>query len=250
MKPNIIEIQRMANDSDVKVSTLLREAKIVASNLNQNDFISWLDKELNGYSKDDKVPEYRVIKGIPQGHNPYRGWIPYFNNDPKSQEIISSRGIGQSVGQLEEILKSDKGSLAVKYPPDVEAQLRKSIRYDIDIQLSIDRAAVVGIIEHVRNIILDWSINLKKAGVPDEPSEFSAKDVADAKEVKPRYQIQHIENFTGNIGESSNFKSVSGQLVPQETFWVKFFWYVGVALVVVVAGNIISALILRKVFGM
>jgi len=245
MSANITEIQAMINDRNMSVSTLLREAKILASNLKQIDFINWIDKELNGYNEDDKVPEYRVISGIPQGYNPYRGWIPYVHTDSKSQEIISTRGIGQSIGQLEEVIKNEKGSLVIKYPPDIEAKLRKGVGFDVDIQLAINKAAVVGILEHVRNTILDWTIKLKGAGISETVSSFSQKNVAEVSEIKPKYHIDHIENFTGNIGEKNDFKSFSGQLISQETFWTKFFWYVLVALVVLIIGNVFSALILK-----
>ena len=246
---DIKEIQNAANDNNVDVSVLLRKAKLIASELKQKSFIDWIDKELNGYSKNDKVPEYRIVKGIPQGFNPYRGWVPYIHTDAKSQEIISQRGIGQSVGQLEEILKSKGNHFEVKFPPDIAKLLREGIQMEVDLRLTIDRSEVSGILEHIRNAILDWSIELQKKGVPNETSKFTKQEIMEADDIKPKYQIQHIEHFEGSIGESNNFKSGSGSIVPQESFWTKFLWYVIIALIVLVVGNIISALILKFFFA-
>lgn len=247
MNLNIKELQKETNDNNVTIPSLLRKAKIIASKLEQKDFLDWIDKELNGYSSDDKVPEYRVIKGIPQGYNPYRGWIPYLNTNPENQKLISERGIGQSVSELNEIMKSNTNSLMVKYPPSIEKVLRKGVGHDIDLRLLIDRASVAGILEHIRNNVFDWTVKLQEAGISDESSEFSEKDVNEVENIKPKYQIQHIENFTGNIGEQSKFEP--GSMVPVETLWNKFLWYVIVALIVVILGNTISALMLKSVFN-
>lgn len=247
MKLNIKELQKEVNDNNMLVSSLLRKSKIIASKLEQKDFLTWIDKELNGYSPDEKVPEYRMVIGIPQGYNPYRGWIPYLINNPENQELISKRGVKQSIGELEEILKSNKSSLMMKYPASVEKTLREGISSDVDLRLLIGKASVAGILEHVRNDIQDWTIKLEVAGISNESDEFSTKDIKEAEDVKPKYEIQHIENFTGNIGEHNKFES--GSLVPVETFWNKFFWYVIIALIVVIVGNIISALILKNVFN-
>lgn len=247
MKLNIKELQKEVNDSNMPLSSLLRKAKIIASKLEQKEFLEWLDKELNGYSKDESVPEYRILKGIPQGYNPYRGWIPYLIDNPENQESISRRGSSQSIGELEEILKSKTNSLMMKYSPEVEKMLREGVGSNVDLRLMVDRASVAGILEHVRNSVFDWTVKLQEAGISDESSEFSEKDVKEVENIKPKYEIQHIENFTGNIGEHNKFES--GSIVPVETFWGKFFWYVIVALVVVILGNIISAVILKSVFN-
>lgn len=246
---NIKEVETEANDSSVSVSTLLRKAKLVAVELEQKDFLDWIDKELNGYFDNDKIPEYRVVRGIPQGYNPYRGWIPYIHSDPKSQEIISRRGIGQSVAQLEELLTSKKHSFEVKFPPNIEVLLRKGIGMNFDLRLLIDSSEVAGILDHIRNAILDWSIKLREKGISDVASEFTEKEITGAEHIKPRYQIQNIENFQGNIGDDNNFRLGLGSIVPRENFWNKFLWYVVIALIVLIIGNVISALILKNFFG-
>ncbi|MGC9611002.1 MAG: hypothetical protein ABSE68_02165 [Minisyncoccia bacterium] len=246
---NIKEIQNKSNDSNVNVSSLLRDAKIIASRLEQKDFLSWINKELNGYSVDDKVPDYRVVKGVPQGLNPYRGWIPYIHSDPKSHEIISRRGVGQSIAELEELLKDKRSSFEIKFPPDIADILRKGVKMDVDLRLVIDRAEVVGILEHVRNAILDWSIKLQREGISDEVTDFTNKEVTEAENVKSSYQIQNIENFQGNTGGFNKFELGSGSIEPQETFRSKFFWYGIVALIVLVLGNIVSALVLKYIFN-
>ena len=62
------EIQNDAVNSNVKVSDLLRKCKILAYRLGNNDFKSWVEFELNGYSKIEILPNYRVLKVNSKGH--------------------------------------------------------------------------------------------------------------------------------------------------------------------------------------
>jgi len=242
---SIKELQHDINNDKVSCSAILRKAKIIASKLGQEDFSKWIDKELNGYADDDSVPEYRIIKGVPQGFNPYRGWIPYINENSEIQEQISRRGINQSISQLEDL--TDKNSLMVKFPPKLEQALRKGIKMDVDLRLSIDKSAVVGIINNVRNEVLNWSLKLEKVGVSTEETEFSNEEKTEAQGVEPKYSIQNIENFNGNMGDFNKFNN--GALVPQETILSKFFWYVVVAFLVIVIGNVVSELIIKSIIN-
>lgn len=246
MNLSIKELQEQINNKEISVSSLLRTAKIIASKLEQNDFLNWVEKELNGYSDKEKVPDYRIVKGIPQGFNPYRGWIPYLNTNKENQKLISERGVKQPIGALEGIINNTKeNSLVMKYPTSVEEILKKGIGYDIDLRLLIDRGSVVGILEYVKNNILDWTIQLLKEGVSDDSSEFSKKEIEEAKQIETKYQINHVENFNGNMGENN---IESGNIIPIETFWNKFFWYVIVALIVVIVGNVLSEIIINILF--
>ncbi|CAL2082848.1 conserved hypothetical protein [Tenacibaculum dicentrarchi] len=45
----------------INLNQALTRAKLIAYELNNNDFKSWIDKELNGYKNGDKLPHYRII---------------------------------------------------------------------------------------------------------------------------------------------------------------------------------------------
>jgi len=211
---NVKQLQGEVNDNNFPVSSILRKAKIIASKLEQKDFLNWIDKELSGYSSEEKVPEYRIVRGIPQGYNPYRGWIPYLINNPENQELISKRGVKQSIRELEEVLKNSKNTLMMKYPASIEKTLREGISHDVDLRLLIDKASVSGILEHVRNNILDWTIKLEEAGISKESEEFSTKEIKEAEDIKLKFEIQHIENFA-----SQCFKHWLAEIEPHTIVW-------------------------------
>jgi hypothetical protein len=241
--PKIKDIQQEANDENVSVSRLLRDAKVLASDLQQADFLAWIDKELDGYLDGDKPSEYRVVKGIPQANN-NGAWVPLKYSDAETQEIISGMAVGQSVGELEELLKYKGDYFILKFPPQVEKLLREHFGTR-DFQLSIGKSEVIKILNHVRNTIFDWCIELKKKGVSDETSEFTGKDIQGAEAATPKYHIEHIDHFEGNIGDNNVVSKKISITSPPESFWSKFFWYVIVALIVAV----LAGLILKNIFG-
>jgi hypothetical protein len=57
-----------------------------------------------------------------------------------------------------------------------------------------------GILDSVRNVILDWSLKLEQNGIIGEGMTFSKEDKAKAHAAGVTYQIGSIANFTGNMG--------------------------------------------------
>lgn len=156
----IQELKNEAVRSDVKVSDLLRKAKLVLKDINNLEFLSWVEKESNGYGKNDKVPEYRIVHGEPKGWNPYRGWIPFIHEDPKIQELLSRRGVSQSIAELESLIESNKNSeyLQMPYPTELQANFSKSVGLDTKFSLFIPPVAIHRILNTVRNKLIDWLI--------------------------------------------------------------------------------------------
>jgi hypothetical protein len=112
--------------------------------------------------------------------------------------------------------------------------------------LFVDRSAIAGVLSGVRNSLLDWVLELEKKGVEGEEVEFTEQEKKKAQEIEPNIHIDHVETFSGNIGDRND---MVGKAQVPEGFLSKFFWYVIVALIVLIVGNIISALILKYLFG-
>ncbi len=210
MSSLIRQLQADAIDRTISVSDLLRRAKIVAVRLDLHEFHEWIEKELDGYDKKDKVPSYRLITGEAQSFNPYHGWHRITFEDVDAEEIFSEMPIGQSLGELEEIMRGESGrSLSVPYPADVQKDLLDAIPYSTNIRFMCDLSSVARIISGVRNVILEWSLKLEKAGILGEGTSFSQEDKDKAHEPQIVFQIGNIDNFTGVIGAVSDQATVS-----------------------------------------
>lgn len=213
MSSIIQDLQIEATNPNSSVSDILRKAKIVAVKLDLKEFGDWIEKELNGYSvlHNEDLPKYRVVTGEAKAWNPYHGWQPIMFNDLNSAEIMSKRGVMQAIGELDDLIKTDSSTFMIDYNASAKKSIMEAIDFETDIKFMAGRSAITGILEGVRNLILDWALKLEKAGVIGEGISFSKKDVEKAQAVNTTYSIGHIENFAGAIGNISDQANVSIQ---------------------------------------
>ncbi|MEK7156849.1 MAG: hypothetical protein AAB790_03505 [Patescibacteria group bacterium] len=236
---------RKAQDEAVPVSSLLREAKLLATELDQKDFLKWINLELEGYKKDDERPEYRSVRGEMRGWNPFNGWLPVIHKTAEIEKELCTRRTNQSARQIEELLANKSDTYEMPYPTSASAHILQDGE-QTKLSLFISRTSLIGILDSVRNRLTDWAVGLKQRGIVGGSSEFTLEEKKEAQKVS-RFTIENIENFHGNLGEDNTYES--NILTPTESFWSKAFWYIIVALVVVIVGNIVSAVILKNIFG-
>jgi hypothetical protein len=203
----IDQLQQDATDPQVPLTTLLRKVKVAAVKLRLDDAMEWVDAELKGYTKD--VPEYRRINGRLKWWNPYRGYLPVGFPDQKTASMFESRPVFEAVTSLESTIGSGEGTYFLDMPPAVTSALSKSFGIPVtEAILEVPKGALVGIIEHVRGLVLDWALALERAGITGEGLSFSAEEQRMA-------QTAHISigSFQGNLntGEvtGSNARLVS-----------------------------------------
>ncbi|WP_342066944.1 hypothetical protein [Achromobacter kerstersii] len=214
----VLELQREAISKDGSVADLLRLALVVARKLSVTEFEQWIQAELNGY-KDGGVsaPTYRKITGTLKCWNPYNGWIPLHSKSPEMGSLLSSRVSGQSVGELESMREAGKssGTYMMYFPKKLEADLMRSMEMPFQPALFISDAQIHGILDTVRNLVLDWSLKLEAAGVLGEDMTFSREEKARAAE-GVMYQIENqtvIHNMTqsqvqqGTTGSTQVFQA-------------------------------------------
>jgi hypothetical protein len=203
MNSIIHQLQAEALDPKIKVSDLLRKAKVVAVKLELKDFLTWIEKELNGYDakSNDALPLYRVVGGETKAWNPYHGWVPVLFSDPKSQNALSERGVVQPIGELDDIIQSKRdGSLQMNFDAEAKNIIGKAVDFQTDFKFMLEYSAVAGILDAVRNTVLDWSLKLEKEGVIGKGVAFSKTEIEKAKSPQAIYNINHIEHFAGTMG--------------------------------------------------
>ncbi|WP_310570958.1 hypothetical protein [Gemmatimonas sp.] len=175
----VIELQRDALNRAVKTSDLLRKALVVARKLGVAEFETWINHELLGYPEQSVVPEYRVLRGKVKAWNPYNGmWIPMVMEDTARAEELSKRGSMQGVAELEALVGNpDKsGSLQMPFSKAVTASLMRNANVPLEPTLIISTVSIVGILDTVRNSVLDWSMKLEADGILGEGMTFSAAE--------------------------------------------------------------------------
>ena len=196
----IHELQEGASGSTVPIETLLRRMKLASSKLKLSVLENWVESELNGYT--ETPPSYRVVRGNPAAWNPYNGWIPIQIDNQGLMEAVSTVHMNQNISSLEDALKNhSSGPLHISMPAEKIAILNELASYKSARMVNqIERGVLVSIISRVRNMVLDWSIEMEKSGILGEGITFSSTEKTQAKEAMTNIKI---ENFTGVLGSNN-----------------------------------------------
>jgi hypothetical protein len=180
--PLILQIQEACLDSKSSVTDALRKAKIACVKLGLTDFGNWVDKELNGYMNESvpSLPKYRKLYGRPEAYNRYQGWQPIQFQSGQEQTQLSFAPIGMAISAIEDSLPRDrtngKGTFSFPYPPELQVKMRKSMNWADDLRIRLEVSQILTLINSVRNILLDWTIDLEKQGVLGKNLTFSSDD--------------------------------------------------------------------------
>lgn len=193
------ELQQEWLDPQVKTSDLLRKALFVAKKLEAKDFEAWCSKELQGYDAESVPPDYRMVAGEFVAWNPYMGWVPVYCKDAKTAQVMSKRGCGQSIPELESLADRSKDSDAfhISLPKAVEIDVLRSIDPLTRPRLHVSHSALIKIINSVRTILFNWAVQLEKDGILGESLSFTEQEKTSAAAIP-----QTINNFHGSIGIS------------------------------------------------
>ena len=211
-QPLILQIRQACLDGSYSLADALRLAKVASSLLDLDEFGAWVDQELNGYrgAAFDEIPAYRKIVGAPQGWNAYRGWMPILFQHEKEAQAIATAPISSPIAHIESL--DPAGDYSLGYGPPQRAMIWKAIGTTTELRLSLDVLQVKVIADTVRNILLDWTLKLQKAGVLGENLEFTEDEKS-----RSISATQHIENYyhIGDVGafvQTATGSEVSGAI--------------------------------------
>jgi hypothetical protein len=176
MQPLVLQLEAECLDSQISILEVLRKAMVVARKLSLVDAQAWIGRELNGYKSGDAAPPHRLLVGQIRAWNPYHGWIPIMFQDSSDAKLLSKCFVGQPVGELDDLVKHGEGFLQFPFDSETERHLMKGLDLPFQPTRHLSRAAVSGIIEAVRNLVLDWCLQLERDGIVGEGLVFSAQE--------------------------------------------------------------------------
>ncbi len=192
----MLQLQRECLDSNVPILNIIRKAMVIARKLSLAEAQTWIDKELNGYHQGDNPPRHRLLTGQILVRNPYHGWQPVIFNDAADGESLSKCFAGQPVGELEEPIRSDNGEVAFPFDPATLNRLMRQSDLPLPPTRVIGRSSIRGILDAVRNIVLDWTLKLENDGILGEGLTFTPKEKETA--AHGHYTI----NYNAPVGNS------------------------------------------------
>lgn len=200
MNSIILELQKDALNGNISATQLLRKSLVVAKKLNADEFIEWISYELNGYEEIEQLPKYRKVGGQVMVHNPFHGWQPVIFSDPKEAKIMSYKNLFSPISEVENLCdkKSDSAVIVVTLPNGMAKNLMKSTTLGMVPYFIANEPQLNGIIDAVRNIVLNWALKMEEDGIVGEDLKFSESD-----KQKVVSAVYNIENFSGVLGDVS-----------------------------------------------
>lgn len=196
----VLELQRDALDKSVGTADLLRKALVVARKLKVTDLVEWLSHELNGYPEGKDVPDYRNLRGELKVHNPYHGWVPLMMQEARQAELLSKRGTSQAISELESIANGDGGMVYVRLPKKIEHSLMKGMEVPLEPAVILSKTQIHGLVDKVRNTVLEWALGLEEQGIMGEGMSFSPEEQRQAGNVT--LHVASLGNVIGTMHSS------------------------------------------------
>ncbi|MGO4508023.1 hypothetical protein AB4Z51_13475 [Bradyrhizobium sp. 2TAF36] len=205
MSSLIEEIQREALDPTIPVSTLLRKVRLAAAKLKLDTVEDWVSNELSGY--EGSVPDYRMMKGTVRYNNGYTGWQMLLGDTSS----FSEKGNGQPISQIESMLEpAGNQTFHIQFTGKLAEIISKAAGGgQASYALFIDRAQLSGVLSAVRNLVLDWAINLEKTGIKGDGMSFSEKEKKIAESSSSPITIGTINSLVGSIGSHNSVGSIT-----------------------------------------
>ena len=188
----IQEIQEDLLNDNIKLSIILRKAYIPAVKLNLLDLKEWLDKETQGYSFYDELPQYRMIQGYCKALNPFYGWNVVNFHSKQAEQELSVVPYGKTIFEIEDMLdKTVYAEFQVQLTTDV------IVKYGITGCNSLvnvfPRRKLANIISGAKSLLMAYIAKLDDVGIEGNNSNFTKAE----KEKVKTMVIKQIFNVSG-----------------------------------------------------
>ncbi|MFL4396276.1 hypothetical protein RJ729_15695 [Acinetobacter pittii] len=199
------EIQDDAVNSNVKVSDLLRKCKILAYRLGNEDFKNWVDLELNGYSSNNLLPDYRKLHVGSKGHFVGSFGSSFSNADmptaglpEKLRKQCTTANFNSPIATLESYTIADPdGELTQSWNLAILAKYGSNMYSDLNCIQAwkvIPIASVIGIIDTVKTKILNFVLEIEALNPEAGEAKLNSNPI-------PQDQVSQVFNFNiaGNV---------------------------------------------------
>lgn len=187
----VAQLQKEVVDSGVPISDTLRKAKILASQLKNKEFKRWIDAELKGYDNADNLPDYRKVAPVnlgtfsgPFGKIVKNVPIPVALLPDSIREFAESSLFTCGIKEVEAAASqaAKKEGHRFSWPPEMVVIARKHVPMSdgsvlVDAWQPISKSQLDGILDQVRNRLLDFLLELQEIDPEVLESEGAIRSV-------------------------------------------------------------------------
>jgi hypothetical protein len=183
----IKEIINELSDKNPNLENVLMKTKILLHKLGEKSLVHWVNNELNGYSKEEQIPEYRIIhtrvlgtvtNGYTARWNNYP--LPISHLKPSLQENFTTAKLSESIASLEHLASSDSDTLSKPIQPEFCPILSKGLADGIVVEVArqdIGKSQIINVLTQIRSRLLDFVLDLSDK-IPEETTEEEVKKMS------------------------------------------------------------------------
>ncbi len=194
-------------DKNTGIDDLLRKCVVIATKLQLEDLLRWAKKELNGYEQGDEVPRYRTVPVEVKAYNPYQGaWLPFLWEQEPPEEL-RKRKLYQSVAQLNDLVSKHDGVLAMNLPNQVARKLMDAAETVQPPVFIVSKTSVRGVLDTLRNVILDWSLKLEAEGILGKGMTFTNEEKSSALKSAGKWALDFFKSVGTEVASAAIKKS-------------------------------------------
>lgn len=215
------ELQQDALDPKVDITTLLRKARVLAARLNNPEFVSWIQHELNGYPGTADLPKYRILHVQAHAHlimgysQMLRATVMASKIPDEFRHWATTSPVLGSIGEISALVAGagDNG-IECPWPQEIAVKFGGSGYGGGRIRVQCIRAwqdisvpSIVGIIETIRNRLLEFVLQIE-AEAPD------AGEAAPGETRLPQERVTQIFNnyISGGVTHIADSSHVSSSV--------------------------------------
>lgn len=225
-------IKELANGQS-SLKTALKRAKVLMNSLNDKRALAWVNSELVGYNSSDRLPDYRLKRGVLTGsyfkgsmaaHMKWTGVsIPLGNMPEDIQNQLLIVQFPESVEALQLMLNvanQEGSSLGKQIPADFFpyiAQCNKDPYMMITAaQVKLNSSCIQQILDCVENKLLDTLLILEDAfgDLDDLDIAFDSEDAQVGSEIVEQIVFNIYDDHSITVGERANVKDSLLQQMP------------------------------------
>ncbi len=223
------DIIALATDNKQSIAVLLRKCLILAHQLKNERLKKWATLELNGYSSDHTLPDYRVTSAQAKGHfsGPFgSGWnnypIPPAVLEKEHRKFALEVHLNQAISAYEDLVNAHQpeGMIIVQWPTNLVLYYQRKIMSDgmtlTSAYQEVPKSGVIELLDTVRNSVLEMALEIRSE-VGENDEDLKQITPADSEKVD-----QTIVNIIGggNVYFASGQSSLTANTIQQQNISV------------------------------
>jgi hypothetical protein len=181
------DIVELLSDKAGSLTDAMLKTKVLMHKIGHKEVAGWLNDELNGYSKEKAVPDYRVIPVRLVGNLRNIAYVysnqtlPTAHLSEKLQKEFSRDELRQSIHVLEELASRSDGHLIHPVAPELYAKFGEALDgFWVDnAWTQMEPTQIMNGLAQVRSRLLDFVLGLqeKLGDVPEDQMKEAAKGI-------------------------------------------------------------------------